>query len=64
MVAYMKPLAYTLLAMVGIAAAASARPAPPTVDAPAAPVDAAVVASDVLQRLDGAWIGTVIFTRK
>lgn len=53
--AFLKPLAYTLLAMVGITAVTCARLAPPSLDTPAGPLDAAAVASGVLKRLDGAW---------
>ncbi len=51
----MKPLAYALLAMVAFTAAGCSRPAPPALNAPTVPLDAAVVASDVLQPLDDAW---------
>jgi uncharacterized protein (TIGR02246 family) len=53
--AFMKPLAYTLLAVVGVTAAACTQSVPPGPNVPAAPVDAAVVASEVLRRLDSAW---------
>ncbi len=55
MVLFMKPLAYALLTIIGITVAGCNRPAPPALNAPIAPVDAAVVASEVLQRLDEAW---------
>lgn len=51
----MRPLAYTLLAVVGVTAAACTRSVPSVADKPAAPVDAAVVALEVLHRLDRAW---------
>jgi uncharacterized protein (TIGR02246 family) len=54
----MRTLAYTLVAVVAVTSAACSRSGPPA-DAPAAvpgaPVEAAVVASDVLHRLDDAW---------
>src|SRR5262245_40544104 len=51
----MRLLAYTLLAVVGITVGACNQSAPPAPDTPAASVDAAVVAADVLRRLDDAW---------
>ena len=51
----MRLLAYPLLAVVGVTAAAFTRSASPIADAPAVPVDAAVVASQTLRRMDSAW---------
>lgn len=56
----MRPLAYTLFSVVAFFAAASTRPGELASDVPstsvsAAPVEAAVVASEILQRLDSAW---------
>lgn len=55
MVAIMNSLAFALVTVAGIAAGPFAGADRQTPDAPAVPVDAAVVASEVLQRLDGAW---------
>lgn len=59
MVAFLAPLACTLLAVVAVTAAACSRSGPPAdspaTPVPAAPVQAAVVVSDVLHRLDSAW---------
>jgi uncharacterized protein (TIGR02246 family) len=51
----MRRLAYTLLAVAGVTTAACTRSAPTGPTVPVVPVDAAVVASEVLQRLDNAW---------